>query len=101
MLASPPHAKLAGLVMIPDAPDDVAIRAFLGKVHGLQVPRGLLVWIVPRQMVEPTLRAHAGTNHWQEQGWHRHRQSILPVIVTTRDGMRFGFFSMATGRTEM
>ena len=99
VLTKNPHAKVAGMITMPDAPDAAAIRAFLGKVAGREVPPGLLVGIVPRQAIEPTLRARAGTDHWQEQGWHR--QSILPVIVTTRDGMRFGFFSIATGRTEM
>lgn len=95
MLQQHSHAKLAGMITLPDSPDAVGIRAFLAKETGRQPPPGLLVGIVPRPSVEPMLRARTGTEHWLEQGWQRQR--VLPVVVSTRDGHRFGFFPLAEG----
>lgn len=89
------HAKVAGMITLTDSPDAPAIRAFLTKVTGRQPPPELLVGIVPREAVEPMLRARTGTEHWLEQGWQRQR--VLPVVVSTRDGHRFGFFPLAEG----
>lgn len=38
VLTKNPHAKVAGMITMPDAPDAAAIRAFLGKVAGREVP---------------------------------------------------------------
>lgn len=95
MLQQNGSAKIAGMITLPDSPDAVTIRAFLAKRTGQQPPPGLLVGIVPRESVEPLLRARTGTEHWLEQGWQRQR--VLPVVVSTRDGHRFGFFPLAEG----
>ncbi len=95
MLQQNAGVKVAGLITLPDSPDAVGIRTFLAKQTGKQPPPGLLVGIVPRAFVEPMLRARTGTEHWLEQGWQRQR--VLPVVVSTRDGLRFGFFSLAEG----
>ena len=92
------HAKVAGMITLPDSPDAAAIRAFVAKGTGRQPPPGLLVGIVPRDAVEPMLRARTGTEHWLEQGWQQQR--VLPVVVSTRDGHRFGFFPLAQGTAE-
>ena len=34
VLTKSPHAMVAGMITMPDAPDAAAIRAFLGKVRG-------------------------------------------------------------------
>lgn len=95
MLQQNGSAKIAGMITLPDSPDAVAIRAFLAKQTRQLPPPGLLVGIVPRESVEPLLRARTGTEHWLEQGWQRQR--VLPVVVSTRDGHRFGFFPLAEG----
>ncbi len=99
ILATEPAAKVAGMITMPDSGDAMEIRALLTKFAGHPLPAGLLVGIVPRPFVEPLLRKRTGTEHWLEQGWQRQR--ILPVVVSTRDGHRFGFFSIATGQTEL
>lgn len=93
LLQKEPHTKVAGMITMPDSPDAPAIREFLAKLTGKQPPHGLLVGTVPREAVEPMLRARTGTEHWLEQGWQRQR--VLPVVVSTRDGHRFGFFALA------
>lgn len=99
ILGKEPAAKVAGLITMPDAPDALEIRALLSRFTGKPLPAGLFVGILPRPFVEPILRARAGTSHWIEQGWKR--QAILPIVVSAHDGLRIGFFSIATGQTEM
>jgi len=89
LLQQEPHTKVAGMITMPDSPDAPAIREFLAKLTGQQQPQGLLVGTVPREAVEPMLRARTWTEHWLEQG-----QRVLPVVVSTRDGHRFGFFPL-------
>jgi hypothetical protein len=98
LLQKEPHTKVAGMITMPDSPDAPAIREFLAKLTGHQQPLGPLVGTVPREAVEPMLRARTGTEHWLEQGWQRQR--VLPVVVSTRDGHRFGFFPLGQGAAE-
>jgi hypothetical protein len=98
LLQQQPHTKVAGMITLPDSPDAPAIREFLAKLTGQQPPHGLLVGTVPREAVEPMLRARTGTEHWLEQGWQQQR--VLPVVVSTRDGHRFGFFPLGQGAAE-
>jgi hypothetical protein len=98
LLRQDPQARVAGMITMPDSPDAPAIREFLAKMTGQAPPNGLMIGTVPRAAVEPLLRARTGTEHWLEQGWQR--QLVLPVVVSTRDGHRFGFYSLAEGAAE-
>jgi len=89
LLQQEPHTKVTGMITLPDSPDSPdtpAIREFLAERTGQQPPHGLLVGTVPREAVEPMLRARTGTEHWLEQGWQRQR--VLPVVVSTRNRHR-------------
>jgi hypothetical protein len=103
VLAADPGMRVAGTITEPDSPDAPGVRAMLAQETGRVVPVGvLLVGLVRRERVEHLLRARTGTEHWLEQGWQP--QTVLPVVVSTRDGHRFGFFPIgnATQRsTEM
>ena len=98
LLQHDPQAKVAGMITMPDSPDAPAIREFLAKMTGQEPPQGLLVGTVPREAVEPMLRARTNTEHWLEHGLQQQR--VLPVVVSTRDGHRFGFFPLAEGAAE-
>jgi hypothetical protein len=98
ILAANPAARVGGMITLPDSPDAPTIAALLAQATGRPVGKALLVGLVPRQMLEPLLRQHAGTDHWMEQGWQP--QHVLPVLVSTRDGMRFGFFPLPRETTE-
>ncbi len=91
-LAADPSAKVAGLITTPDSPDAAAVREMLAKMTGQAVPAGLMVGIVPRALVEKLLTTRVGTEPWLEQGWQQ--QQVLPIVVSTRDGHRFGFFGI-------
>lgn len=92
VLAKNPSIRVAGLITTPDSPDAAGVREMLAKMTGQAAPPGLMVGLMPRESVEPLLRARTGTEHWLEQGWQP--QTVLPVVVSTRDGHRFGFFAI-------
>ncbi len=92
MLAASPTARVAGVIALPDAPAATAIRGMLRPLGTPTVPAGLLVGIVPRAAVEPLLSACVADHLWREQGWQR--QNVLPVVVSTRGGHRFGCFGL-------
>ncbi len=94
-LAADPTTKVAGLITTPDSPDAVGVREMLTRMTGQRVPAGLMVGIVPRALVEPMLTKRFGTEPWMEQGWQQ--QQVLPIVVSTRDGHRFGFFGIDGG----
>lgn len=93
VLSTHADARVAGLITLPDSRDGDAVRAALAASTGREVPQGLLVGIVPRGMVENVLRAHVEDGHWREGAGEP--QGVLPVVVSTRDGFRFGFFGLA------
>jgi hypothetical protein len=100
ILARDSRIRLAGLIAAPDSVDAAAIRQLIAMHSGRTPPPGLMVGLVPRQAVEPLLTDSMGTEPWLEQGWRR--QHVLPVIVSTRDGHRFGFFGLgAMGSSQM
>ena len=94
ILARDPAARIAGLITLPDSCDAAPIRDMLARLTGQPVPAGLLVGVVPRHAVEALLSAHVEEDVWKEQPWQP--QNVLPVVVSTRDGFRFGFFGLAT-----
>jgi hypothetical protein len=91
-LAANPQMRVAGLITTADSPDGPAIREALAQMTGQVVPTTLLVGVVPRALVEPLLTRSVGTKPWLEQGWQP--QQVLPIVVSTRDGHRFGFFGL-------
>ena len=92
ILAKAPDARVAGVITFQDSREARPLREALAKLAGRDLPEGLLVGIVPRPMVEAVLAANVGDEHWREQSWQP--QQVLPVVVATRDGFRFGFFGL-------
>lgn len=89
ILGQDPSARVAGLITLPDSRDAEPLRTALTAMSGQPVPAGLLVGVVPRAMVEQVLVANVGTDPWREDPGQPQR--VLPVVVSTRDGFRFGF----------
>ena len=94
ILAKAPDARVAGVITFQDSREARPLREALAKLAGRDLPEGLLVGIVPRPMVEAVLAANVGDEHWREQSWQP--QQVLPVVVATRDGFRFGFFGLGS-----
>jgi len=93
ILAKTSDARVAGLITTPDSRDAEPVREMLAKLTGRDVPAGqLMVGIVPRHAVESILSTRVGDEPWKEQPWQA--QQVLPVVVSTRDGFRFGFFGL-------
>ena len=93
VLAGNPDARIAGLITLPDSGDAENVRKMLTAATGQDVPAGkLLVGVVPRGAVEHLLTSRCGEVPWREESWQR--QQVLPVVVSTRDGFRFGFFGL-------
>jgi len=92
ILAKAPDARVAGVITFQDSREAGPLRQALARLEGHDLPEGLLVGIVPRPMVEAVLAANVAEEHWREQPWQP--QQVLPVVVATRDGFRFGFFGL-------
>jgi hypothetical protein len=88
------HARLAGTIILPDSREAPALRGALSRVAGRPLPEQMLVGVCPRAMIEAVLTSHVGTERWKEEPWQS--QQVLPVVVATRDGLRFGFFDLET-----
>ncbi len=93
VLAADPVARVAGLITLPDSADADAVRKMLLAGTGRDIPPGkLMVGTVPRSAVEGLLDSRCAHIEWREESWQR--QQVLPVVVSTRDGFRFGFFGL-------
>lgn len=93
ILATNPDVRVAGLITLPDSSEAPAVRKMLIATSGQDVPEGkLMVGCVARESVEPLLTSRCGDIQWREESWQR--QQVLPVVVSTRDGFRFGFFGL-------
>ncbi len=93
LLADQAAARVAGVIVLPDSRDAQALRTLVAQIAGREPPKGLLVCIVPRAMVEPILNKMVGDVPWREEPWQP--QQTLPIVVSTRDGFRFGFHGLA------
>jgi hypothetical protein len=51
-----------------------------------------MIGVVPRETVEGLLTARCSEFPWREEDWQP--QQVLPVVVSTKDGFRFGFFAL-------
>ena len=100
ILETYPDARVAGLITTEDSSDAAAVRTMLADATGAPVPEGLLVVIVPRQVVENLLssRVPSQSQLWREEPWQP--QMALAVVVSTRDGHRFGYFPIDGGAAE-
>lgn len=88
---------VAGLILMPDSHDAAAFRSAFAKVTGALLPVGVMVALCPRMLVEPILASTIANEDWREESWEA--QSVLPVLVSAADGIRFGLFKMpASGR---
>lgn len=83
---------LAGLILMPDSHDALAFRQAFAKVTGALLPVGVMVALCPRLLVEPILASTIATEEWREESWQS--QSVLPVLVSAADGIRFGLFKL-------
>jgi hypothetical protein len=89
-----PELRVAGLITMPDSGDAEAVRRMLAAGTGQDVPPGkLMIGVVPRQSVEALLAHRCSEYPWREESWQS--QQVLPVVVSTKDGFRFGFFSLS------
>ena len=93
ILARDPAARVAGAITMPDSTDAAALRTALEKATGKPVPAGVLVGLVPRESVAHVLQSRVEDELWLEESWQP--QTVLAVVVSTRDGFRFGFFRLA------
>jgi hypothetical protein len=93
---------LAGLILMPDSHDAVAFRQAFAKVTGALLPVGVMVALCPRMLVEPILSSTLASEDWLEHSWET--QTVLPVLVSAPDGIRFGLFKLpetgANGNAE-
>lgn len=65
----------------------------ISSSSGQDVPFGtLLVGVLPRASVKDLLTKMCSNATWREEPWQR--QEVLPVVASTRDGFRFGFFGL-------
>jgi hypothetical protein len=83
---------LAGLILMPDSNDAAAFRHAFAKVTGALLPVGVMVALCPRLLVEPILASTIDSEQWREESWQA--QSVLPVLVSAADGIRFGLFKL-------
>jgi hypothetical protein len=94
ILAEHPDARVAGLITMPDSSEAESVRKMLTAGTGQDVPPGkLMIGVVPRDAVEGLLTARCSDYHWREEPWQP--QQVLPIVVSTKDGFRFGFFTLA------
>ncbi len=95
-------AKVAGLITTPDSPEAAGVREMLARSTGQRPPPGLMVGLIPRPAIERLLVKQFGTGPWQEPSWQT--QQVLPILVSTRDGHRFGLIGIGNasgGTSEM
>ena len=93
VLAASPEMRVAGLITLPDARDAESLRQALMATTGQDIPAGkLMVGLVPRALVEQVLSSMWGGTEWREESWQP--QQVLAVVVSTKDGFRFGFFGL-------
>jgi hypothetical protein len=96
ILAADPSVRVAGLITLPDSGDAEAVRRMLSASAGHDVPAGkLMIGVVHRSAVEDLLAARCSDFDWREEAWQPQR--VLPVVVSTKDGFRFGFFALGDG----
>jgi hypothetical protein len=92
ILAAAPDERLAGTIIMPDSREAPAFREAIAKATGKPIAEGLVVGVCRRAMIEAVLTSRVGTVPWKEEPWQP--QQVLPVVVATRDGFRFGFFRL-------
>jgi hypothetical protein len=93
ILGGSPELRVAGLITLPDSGDAETVRKVLLAATGQDVPAGkLMVGVVPRGAVEGLLASRCSDVQWREEPWQT--QQVLPVVVSTKDGFRFGFFGL-------
>lgn len=84
--------RLAGMIMTADSCDAATLRTVVAEAPGHAMAEALIVGLVPRHAVERLLKAYVDNAHWNDAPWQDQR--VLPVVVSTRDGYRFGFFAL-------
>jgi hypothetical protein len=100
LLAQSPDQRFGGTILTPDSKEAETMRQAITAMTGQRPPPGLMVGLCPRAMIEPALMQHVGEEPRPGQTWREEPgqpQFVLPVLVATRDGVRFGFFGLGEG----
>ena len=87
-LAEHPDARVGAIIVTHDAREAGELRQ---QVAALAGSTGPLTSLVTRRSIEHLL-AKAGTDMWRDEPWQQ--QAILPVVCSTRDGFKIGFFPL-------
>ena len=88
-LAANPDMRIAGLIALRDSEE---ARPLLEALPAGQRQPDALRTLVARRGFEAALIKRWGTQPWLEEPGQP--QQVLPVVVATRDGHRFGFFDL-------
>ena len=88
-LAANPDMRIAGLIALRDSDE---ARPILQSLPAEQRQADVLSTLVARRGFEAALTQRWGTQPWLEEAGQP--QQVLPVVVATRDGHRFGFFDL-------
>jgi len=90
ILARHRGARLAGLIVAPDARAAAELRLLLQQYSNAPLPDGELVGLLPRECLDDRLRPLLRTGAATEPPGANDPQHWLPVVVATRDALRAG-----------
>ena len=82
--------RVGGRIMTADSHEAEAWCRAVAAETGHAIPPQQIVGTCSRSQIEDVLRQRVGTEPWLEEPGQP--QTVLPVVVSTRDGIRFGFF---------
>ena len=83
-----PNDRVGAVIVTRDAREAADM---LRQVAAPADPNEPLTSLVTRRSIEPLL-SNVGTDRWRDEPWQR--QSVPPVVVSTRDGFKVGFFPL-------
>jgi len=87
---------VAGLIAFQDTREAGLLREISPEGQGQ--PPNPKTAIIIRRDVEELLTKMAGTERWLEPAGEPQR--VLPVVVATRNGFKFGFFPLGTADAD-
>jgi hypothetical protein len=90
ILARHRGARLAGLIVAPDARAAAELRALLQQYSNAPLPDGELVGLLPRECLDDRLRPLLRNGAATEPAGANDALHWLPVVVAMRDALRAG-----------